>query len=824
MRKFFFSSCIVLALLIGGSDTKAQDTLAYWGLNETSGTVTKESVSNTEFTIKTKWPLIERVPGIRQQALRTDGYTFFVEGNSNAVLPQDSFSVSAWIALETYPVNTAAIWTNVDPVTDRGAFVAIDKFGRLAVRFTVGAQVVNFTSTATVQHYRWTYVVVNINAVSGNITGYVNAVKFIDQSFSPGSLSWPSVKTFLGRSSSDEKQDIFPLNYLNGILDEIIVRKKILSVLLINNEYNLLNPSKAADLSVPASRFAFDFHRPKYHPAPQSSWANESHGLIFHNGVYHMFYQKNGNGPYFSQQNWGHLISVDLVNWQEKQVALWPQPGGFETVGIWSGHLVKDDAGIPTIFYTAVDGVKAGIGSAVSGDNLLTWQRNPLNPLIPAAPATYPNKDFRDPYVFKDGSTWYMIIGTGLQSPQTGTVFLYKSTDLLSWQLTGPLFIDESFLNDPGIFWEMPVFWKFGGKYMLLVNKVPVPGTPAKAFYWVGDFDGSKFIPSNHRSQNLEIINSLLSPTVNFDDQNRVTAIGIIPDLLPGSEQYENGWANIFSLPRVWQMIDDTLHQSPHPYLEKARGAATLLNNISVQPAGSNYLNVRGWQMEIKATINPGTATQTGFIVGQNDTKTEFTKIWYDYQNQKMIVDRTKSSTNPNTPRDIQSEFFSLPAGQSVEWHLFIDRSVIEVFINNRWAFATRIYPTDITSNKVDLFSAGGNATASAVQIWDRGNLVTGIFDPAPEYKMTKAWPVPACEKCYIQLPANITGSVNLQFYDVAGRLVRQIKQQATAAVKFIEWNLRGDNGIKVPAGNYYCTLTVNNTSFYQAKLLVINK
>ena len=84
---------------------------------------------------------------------------------------------------------------------------------------------------------------------------------------------------------------------------------------------------------------------------------------------------------------------------------------------------------------------------------------------------------------------------------------------------------------------------------MLLVNKVPVPGTAAKAFYWVGDFDGSKFIPTNHRAQNLEVINSLLSPSVNVDDQNRVTAIGIIPDLLPGSEQYENGWANIFSLP-----------------------------------------------------------------------------------------------------------------------------------------------------------------------------------------------------------------------------------------------------------------------------------
>jgi beta-fructofuranosidase len=493
-------------------------------------------------------------------------------------------------------------------------------------------------------------------------------------------------------------------------------------------------------------------------------------------------------------------------------------------VGIWSGHLIKDDAGVPTIFYTAVDGIKAGIGSATSTDNLSTWQRNTSNPLIPAAPVAYPNKDFRDPYVFKEGSYWYMIIGTGLQSPQAGTVFLYRSTDLLSWQLLGPMFIDESFLNDPGVFWEMPVFWKFGSKYMLLVNKVPVPGTPAKAFYWVGDFDGGKFIPSNPRSQNLEIINSLLSPAVNVDDQNRVTAIGIIPDLLPGSEQYENGWANIFSLPRVWQMINDTLHQSPHPNLEKTRGSATVINNVTMQPSGSNYLNVRGWQMEIKANINPGAATQAGFIVGQNDTKTEFTKIWYDYQNQRMIVDRTKSSANSNTPRDSQSEVFNLPAGQPVEWHLFIDGSVIEVFINNRWAFATRIYPTDNSSNKVDMFSMGGSATASAIQIWNRGNLVTGIFDPASEYIQTKAWPVPVAEKCYIQMPGNVTGTIHLQFYDVAGRLVRQIKQQVTNSVKYIEWNLHGDNGAKVPAGNYYCTLTVNNTAFYQAKLLVINK
>ncbi len=824
MRRIYFGIYIVIIFLLFVNESKAQDTLAYWGLNEAAGAVTKEAISNTNFTIQSKWPVIEKVPGIRQQGLRTDGYTVFTEGSANTIFPQDSFSVSAWLALETFPVSTAAVWSNVDPVTDRGASVAIDKFGKLVVRFTVGAQVVTFTSSSSsLQHYQWSYIVVNVNAATGNVTGYSNADKIIDQSFSPGSLSWSSAKTYLGRSSSNEKQDIFPLNYLNGIVDEIVVRKKLLSLAEITAVYNLLKPSAAPNLSIPDSRFAFDFHRPKYHPAPQSAWANESHGLIFHNGVYHMFYQKNGNGPFFSQQNWGHLISTDLVSWKETQVALWPQAGGFETVGIWSGHLINNND-VPTIFYTAVDGIKAGIGSATSDNNLLNWQRNVLNPQIPSAPSSYPNKDFRDPYVFKEGSDWYMIIGSGLQSPQSGTVFLYKSNDLNTWQLIGPMFVDQSFLNDPGVFWEMPVFWKFGNKYMLLVNKVPVPGTPARAFYWMGEFDGSKFTPSNPRSQNLEIINSLLSPAVNVDEQNRVTAIGIIPDLLPGSEQYENGWANIFSLPRVWQMINDTLHQSPHPNLERARGAVTTLSNISIQPNGSNYLNVRGWQLELKATINPGTATQTGFILGQNDNKTEFTKIWYDYQNQKMIVDRTKSSNNSNTPRDIQSESFPLPAGQPVEWHLFIDGSVIEVFINNRWAFAARIYPVDNTSNRVDLFSVGGNATASIIQVWNRGNLVTGIFDPPVEYKTTKAWPVPATDNCFIELPANITGNAELLFYDMTGRLIRQIQQKITPSLKYIKWDLCNTNGVKVSAGNYFCVLSVNNTSLYRPKLLVTKK
>lgn len=728
MKKIFFLCLLVAA---GKFCTAQTDTLAYWAFNETSGTSAKESITKTDYAIHSKWQVIERVAGIRQNALRTDGYTFWVDGNVSNTYPLDSFSVSAWVALETYPVNTASIWSYYDTVSKKGAYIAIDKYGGIVADFYAGTQVNTFTSAAKADLYKWNFIVLNVDAAVGNCKLYLNGAEIMNQNFPSGKLSWPAFKTYLGRSANNiYQQDIYPINYLNCIYDEIIIRKSKLATAKISSEYNLLNPVTPPDLATPLTRFQDDFHRPKYHPIPQSAWCNESHGLIRYNGTYHMFFQKDGNGPFFSQQNWGHLISQDLISWKEVKPSLYPQPG-WESVGTWSGHCITDGNGLPTILYTGVDGVKAGLGSAQSSGDLLNWNRNAANPLIPAAPYTPANNDFRDPYVFKEGSFYYMIIGSGLKSPATGTVFLYQSNDLVSWQFINTLFIDQSGYNSPGVFWEMPVFWKFAAdKYMLLVNKTPVGSIPAQTFYWVGTFANNQFTPSNPKSKNLEVINSLLSPTVNLDDQNRVTAIGIIPDLLPPSEQYKNGWANVFSLPRVWQLSSDntnTLYQSPHPVIESLRKNAVTYSNITIHPGVSGYLNAKGLQKEIVASINPGAATKVGFILEKNSDNSEYTKIYYDIYGQSFVVDRTKSSTNPNTPRDLQSTYFALPAGQPIDWHIYIDGSVIEVFINNKYAFATRVYPENISSDIADVFAEGANAVLTTASIWEMDETVLPV-------------------------------------------------------------------------------------------------
>ena len=817
---------LMFVLLAVSVVTKGQDTLAYWGMNESSGTTTKEIITNTDYNINSKWPVIERVPGIRQNALRTDGYTTWIDGNVTNAYPVDSFSVSAWMAPEVYPVDMAAVWSYFDQPANKGAYLAINKFGNVVVNFTVNNQAITMTSLARVEHYKWNFLVLNVDAVHGNCTVYNNGVAIINESFLSGTLSWPSIKTFLARTSSTVNvQTIYPINYLNCILDEVIVRKKRWTAAQVQQEYASLNPAATPDMKTPASRFTNDFHRPKYHPVPNNAWANESHGLFLHNGVYHMFYQKNGNGPFFSQQNWGHLTSTDLVNWQETQPALYPQPG-WESVGAWSGHAVKDASGNPILIYTGVNGAYAGIGSAHSSAELNVWTRNASNPLIQRAPVSPSNKDFRDPYVFKEGNTWYMIIGTGINSPETGTVFLYKSTDLNSWQYVKPLFIDNSGYNNVGIFWEMPVFWKIGSKYLLLVNKTPVGPTPAKAFYWVGDFTNEVYTPTNPVVKNLDIINSLLSPSVNVDDQGRTVAIGIVPDLLPPHEQYDNGWANFFSLPRVWQMQNDSLFQSPHPNLDAGRGMLYNFNTINLQSTSSNYLNLKGFRAEIKATITKSSATKVGFTLQKKADNSEYTRIYYDYNGLSFVVDRSKASTNPSTPRDVQSEFFMFPNNDPVEWHIYTDGSVIEVFINNKWAFATRVYPADAESKMMDFFVEGGTATATNVQVWDRGDVtstITGLFDSySSNYKNIKIYPMPATDRAVVQLPNEAVGRIRICLYDVTGKMLQTIETKASTPAERITLDLKDQQGNLLRTGNYFMVVHVNNKNLYRSKISVI--
>ena len=158
------------------------------------------------------------------------------------------------------------------------------------------------------------------------------------------------------------------------------------------------------------TKLAQDPHRPRYHLIAPASKMGDPNGPIFWNGTYHMFYIHD---PSFGgTQSWGHAVSDDLVHWKHLPTALAPMPRGSDKDGCWSGSTIINN-GIPTIFYTGVSPEVQCL--ATSNDEMIVWKKHPGNPVIGSRPSGLELTGFRDPYVWREGKTWYMLIGSGFE-------------------------------------------------------------------------------------------------------------------------------------------------------------------------------------------------------------------------------------------------------------------------------------------------------------------------------------------------------------------------------------------------------------------------
>ena len=172
---------------------------------------------------------------------------------------------------------------------------------------------------------------------------------------------------------------------------------------------------------------------------------------MFHDGVYHVFFltspEHTVNYPERIRTTWYHMISKDLVNWEELEPALVPGVGAtIDKDGCWTGSAIYGE-GKYHIFYTAADldsEFPQKIGHAVSEDGI-HFTKDGDQPCIVPITEYYENIDWRDPYVFynqDEACYWILIAARKNTGPDTrrACVALFKSQDLIHWEHYGPIY------------------------------------------------------------------------------------------------------------------------------------------------------------------------------------------------------------------------------------------------------------------------------------------------------------------------------------------------------------------------------------------------
>ena len=183
-----------------------------------------------------------------------------------------------------------------------------------------------------------------------------------------------------------------------------------------------------------------DKWRSKYHIIPPIGWINDPNGLCEFNGEYHCYYQYSPLTPMGGLKFWGHSISKDLVNWEDKGVALYPDINE-DKDGVYSGSaFVKYD----TIYFFYTGNVKhAGdhdyILTGREQNVILVTSKDGIN--FSEKKVVLRNTDFpkdmslhvRDPKVWEENGIYYMVLGARTIDDK-GCILVYKSTDLYNWE------------------------------------------------------------------------------------------------------------------------------------------------------------------------------------------------------------------------------------------------------------------------------------------------------------------------------------------------------------------------------------------------------
>ena len=222
-------------------------------------------------------------------------------------------------------------------------------------------------------------------------------------------------------------------------------------------------------------------YRPQCHFTSRRGWNNDSNGLVFYKGEWHLYYQHNPYGVQWGNMHWGHAVSEDLVHWRELPVALYPRQFGDWCFSGSAVVDVNDTAGFrkgpEDTIVAAYTSTGRGECIAYSNDRGRTFAEFEGNPVI--------RHQGRDPKVIWYGPGRHWVMAVYHETEGKKAVAFYTSGDLKKWEYTSRI---DGFYECPEIF-ELAVDGDAADRKWVL--------HAGDGDYMIGTFDGRAFTPES---------------------------------------------------------------------------------------------------------------------------------------------------------------------------------------------------------------------------------------------------------------------------------------------------------------------------------------
>ena len=406
------------------------------------------------------------------------------------------------------------------------------------------------------------------------------------------------------------------------------------------------------------------------HMEPVRGWMNDPNGLVFHNGLYHVYFQYTpGNATGEGLRSWGHFVSPDLLKWRFVGEFIKPDHIS-DSTGAFSGSAVSYKDKI-YYFYTGnvehegfdlvLEGREANQIFVTSDDGTCPSDKTAL--LTNSDYPDYCSCHVRDPKVsFADG-IWRMVLGARTKDDE-GMALVYEGPDPCNFR-----FKEAITCPGMGYMWECPDLVDLGGRSYLLAC---VQGMEAEEYKYQNQNSSGYFRLVGNKASSYEELDSgfdFYAPQTFAAPDGRRILIGWMGQ---GTTEYTNptiemGRQHCLSIPREIETdAEGFILQNPIREIDSLRCSLKAIEGESWHRLPLDIV--------CRADAKEGYISISGV------------KISFDGDVLKMeFADPTEG---------FGRIYRKIKTGIVKDIRIIADRSSLEVFINSgRYVLSTRFYP-----------------------------------------------------------------------------------------------------------------------------------